>query len=75
MRFLRALFFVEARFNLVLSSTHVPGLDNTAADHLSRNRVHDFLSFSPQADQAPTPLPQDLLSLLLNHLADWPSQN
>ena len=34
---LRYLFFLEAKYDLPLSAVHVPGIENGAADSISRN--------------------------------------
>ena len=73
MRLLRALFFVEAHFNMSLGARHVAGVSNTAADALSRDNVDLFRLSAPQADAHPSPPPEGLLPLLFNLKADWPS--
>ena len=70
MRFLRALFLIEDRFNFSLNASHIVGHKNVAADSLSRNNVHEFFSVDQQANPIPTPLLQDLLQLLLNQQAN-----
>ena len=58
MRLLRALFFVEAHFNMSLGARHVAGVSNTAADALSRDNVDLFRLSAPQADAHPSPPPR-----------------
>ena len=40
---LQCLLFIEARLNVTLVATHVPGAENPVADALSRNRLMEFL--------------------------------
>ena len=70
---LRCLFFFEAHFHFEHSSQHISGIRNTAADALSRNRVSEFFSVYPQAQQTPSPIPAPLLELLLDHTMSWTS--
>ena len=39
---LRCLFFLEAKFDITLSATHVPGTENRTADSISRNNLSLF---------------------------------
>ena len=39
------LFFLEAKFNVTLVTTHVPGAKNLVADALSYNRLMEFFYF------------------------------
>ena len=45
---LRYLFYLEARFDILLTATHVAGVDNKAADAISRNKLDVFLISSPR---------------------------
>ena len=38
------LFFLEARFDILLTATHVAGVDNKAADAISRKNLDMFIS-------------------------------
>ena len=73
MHLLRALFFIEAHFSLLLRAEHIAGVANFAADHLSRDKMHDFFISCPQADPSPSPLQDGLISLLLDLHQGWPS--
>ena len=44
---LRCLFFLEARFDVLLSAKHVPGVENGAADSISRNNLPLFFNLLP----------------------------
>ena len=71
---LRCFFFLAATFAFTYIGVHIPGKLNDAADALSRNRPHQFLSFLPQADPKATPVPEALHSLLLGQERTWTSQ-
>ena len=46
------LFFLEAKFNVTLVTTHVPGAKNLVADALSHNRLMEFFTLN-STGQAP----------------------
>ena len=72
-RLLRCLFFFEAYFGFEHVAVHVRGVDNAAADALSRNRDDMFLSLCPQAHPSPTQLPPSIVALLLDRELNWTS--
>ena len=74
MHLLRALSFFAAHYKFTISATHLPGILNTAADALSRNKMHLFLSLVPQASPRPTPIPPELINLLITQTPDWTSK-
>ena len=57
MHLLHVLWFFVAYFNIDLRIEHIAGVDNCAADMLSRNNMTDFFLFCPQASWIPTSLP------------------
>ena len=63
MRLVRALFMRTASFNANLVLRHIPGHNNTSADLLSRFQIHQFFNLNPTADEAPSPIPQDVWQL------------
>ena len=69
-----ALFFVEAKFQFVAIAEHIPGVQNTVADALSRNNLDIMHSLSPQVLQRPTPVPHALVEALTAH-NNWQAQN
>lgn len=73
MQLLRCLSFVEARRQFTLSAVHLPGIHNTLADDLSRNRLFAFLEGKPEAEPNPTEIPVFLLQWLLNPKVEWTS--
>ena len=55
MHVMRCLAFITARFNFVVSASHIRGVDNT--DALSRDNAILFHSLHPQALPQATPIP------------------
>ena len=70
---LRCLYFYSALFQFEFSAEHIPGVQNVAADALSRDNLVLFSSLLPQATQVQIPAP--LLDLLLIQRPDWGSVN
>ena len=72
---LRCLFYLEAKFNFVLTSVHVPGVENSAADAVSRNKMDAFFVVVPQASRVPCPVPEGVVSTLVDRecwtYGDW----
>ena len=62
---LRCLFFLEAKFDITLSASYIPGAENRAADSISRNNLSMFFNILPQAHQDPRPVPRDLVRRLV----------
>ena len=52
---------------------HVPGVENVAADALSRDNVVTFLQVVPEAERYPTPIPEALVDLTVREQPDWTS--
>ena len=71
MHMLRTLAFVEARHDFTLRVQYINTKENHLADDLSRNNFSSFLSKVPNADPSPTPLPSQLVDLLLDQTVDW----
>ena len=70
---LRCLFFITATFGIMIHAVHILGVDNEGADAISRNNMHKFFRLHPQASPSPTPLPQDLVDLLIKIQPEWTS--
>ena len=66
MGLMRCLHFIAARFNLLLSATHIAGIANSLADALSRDNLLLFFKHHPQANCSPSPIPPALLDLLVH---------
>ena len=69
MHLLRSLFFVEAVMGFNFIPVHVSGRHNDLADHLSRNRLSLFKQKVPAMAPHPTPVPQEISTLLINSKA------
>ena len=74
MQLLRNLFFFVAKFNVNIRIEHLPGAMNGAADALSRNKSSLFFSQVQSAQLLPTPIPRELLQLLVVEMLDWTSK-
>ena len=62
MFFVRRMVSICLEHNIVFKAKHVPGVENTLADALSRLQVQQFQLLSPpHMDQQPTPIPVPLL--------------
>lgn len=61
MTLIRDLVSTSLRFNIIFRARHIPGLHNTQADCLSRLQIARFKELSPQADDLPTVVPENLL--------------
>jgi len=57
-------WYFSAYFSINISARHIPGLSNTSADQLSRNRLAEFLEMNPHTSTAPEATPLSLLKLL-----------
>lgn len=60
---IRDLVLTSLRHNILFRAFHVPGVDNTRADLISRFQIIDFKKAFPEADIEPTPIPETLLPL------------
>ena len=70
---LRCLFFIAATRQFDYSATHIPGVRNTAADALSRDRAHLLATLVPSANSIPSFIPLSLQDLLLRTDVSWTS--
>ena len=75
MQLMRSLFFVMASHNIVIVGEHIPGVENGAADALSRNNAASFLTQVPSANREPAMIPPELLQLLVHSQHDWTSES
>jgi len=64
MHLLRCLWFFSAFCEINISASHDPGVLNTAADMLSRNRTVQFLRSHPSASARPMQVPTPLLQII-----------
>ena len=58
---LRDLVLSCLSYNILFRAQHVPGLQNSQADYISRFQVGSFRELAPEADELPTPVPTNLL--------------
>ena len=68
---LRCLYFYAAYYCFNFSAAHIPGIQNTAADALSRGDLSRFHSLFPQVREHT--VPPELVSPLLQPAPDWNS--
>jgi hypothetical protein len=68
----RSLYFLAGRFNVDVKLRHVPGLDNKAADLLSRDAVQDFLAhYGACYVNEPTMASHDFYMHICFHASRW----
>ena len=65
MHLMRCLAFLKAHIQFTLFASHICGKRNHLADALSRNNCQYFLAHYPKAQRNPTPLPPELLDLMI----------
>ena len=63
MNLIRLITFQTLRYNFNFTARHVPGVDNSIADSLSRFQMSRFRSLAPDASPDPCPIP-----LFLTHV-------
>ena len=64
MDLVRDLFFIAANNNFNVMIRHIPGINNSIADALSRLQLSRFRALAPQADPHPSPTPAELMPAL-----------
>ena len=74
MHLLRSAFFFTAAYNITVA-VHLPGVENSEADALSRNDHLSFLMQNPDANQEPVVIPWPVIEALVRQRPDWTSQN
>ena len=65
--------FFSASWQFTLLAKHIPGVQNSAADAISRGRARTLPLLVPQANPTPSHLPSTLQDLLLAPDACWTS--
>ena len=60
----RALYLFAAQAQFSIAFKFIPGVDNLIADSLSRFQMDQFFQLAPDADPEPTPIPDNLWSLI-----------
>ncbi len=70
MHLLRCLFFIRAQNHIRLQAVHIPGVQNTLADAISRNNLALLFSQVPDAARYRVPIPPSLLGVLVDQQPD-----
>ena len=70
MHLLRCMFFVATRLDIHIHASHIPGVENVAANPLSRNYLSTFLQEVPEADPQMTLIPQALVDMMVQEQPD-----
>lgn len=71
MHLMRCLSFFLARWDMSFVCQHIAGVDNSAADALSRDSLSLFQRLVPEAARDPTPIHEGLLQCLVQGTPDW----
>ncbi len=71
MHLMRCLSFFLARWDVTLVCQHIPGVDNGAADALSRDSLLLFQQLVPESAAEATHIPVGLLQCLVRDTPDW----
>ena len=58
---LRDLALSCLRQNILFQARHIPGLQNSSADYLSRSQVVNSKDIFPEAEESPTQIPENLM--------------
>ena len=64
MSLLRPIVYWTLVSNIFLKSKHLPSVDNSIADSLSRGQVGRFRQLAPMAEHSPTTIPMEFWNLL-----------
>lgn len=56
MSLMRYLYYICCQYNIVIKAVHIPGIENSPADALSRLQVDRFRELVPHATLSPTPV-------------------
>ena len=62
-------------YNISFRSEHIPGLDNSIADAISRFQIYRFRELAPGADIEPTRIQPHIWQKLLPRSRDWSQQH
>ena len=65
MQLMRLLAVIQARWHLCVTAEHIPGVHNTLADAMSRNKLVTFHFLFPQVNKQPTHILEALVDLLI----------
>ena len=73
MHLMRCLSFYAAHYCFSFHAVHIAGVDNVAADALSRGDLATFFSSCPQAYPQPAVIPPAVVDMALGSKPDWTS--
>lgn len=73
MHLMRCLAFTKAKWQISVVAEHIPGIQNTLADALSRDKLSIFHSLFPQVNSQLTLIPAAIVDLLVIIRPDWTS--
>ena len=73
MHLLRSLWFFIAHFDIAITATHLPGVMNTTADHLSRGKLKSARQSNPALSAQSTHLPPSISHIVSPQGLDWTS--
>ena len=71
MHLLRSLSFFVAHFDIYITASHLPGVINVTADHLSRGNMGQAFEVTPTLTQHPTVIPPPAFRLISPQTLDW----
>lgn len=57
---IRDLVLTSLKYNIIFQAKHIPGINNTRADLISRFQVSQFKQITPEAEETPTIIPESL---------------
>ena len=70
MHLIRSLVAVCLEYNILFKAVHIPGLDNSLADAISRFQLNRFRELAPWADANPTVIPTNTWRKLVPKFKD-----
>ena len=70
---LKCLFFIRAYYGIHIQVVHIPGSENTLADAISHDNLSVLFSQVPKAALGHTPVPLNLLEVLVKKQVEWTS--
>ncbi len=65
----RTLYWYAAKYDCFIGAAHIKGIENGAADTVSRADFQRFISIRPSADLTPSSIPSVLNSAFLSELS------
>ena len=71
MHLLRCLSIFVVHLDIYITATHLPGVINVTADHLSRGRLDQAFQVTPTLSYQPTVIPHTAFQLIFPCRLDW----